>query len=155
MSLTPYAAAVGIVLAFLILGVGPTTQALLQGGGYLHGSVYGFDMYDKLVPLEWVKVIATSADYQFAVSTGANGTYGMYLPSGTYNLTVSAPGYKPYSSSVAVADGSSSTINVYLEQSGVPVPEFPAQAIFMVMIVAVAAALLTKKATKLKRSFSA
>lgn len=108
-------------------------------------------MYDELVPLLWVSVTATSADYNFVAYTGANGTYEMFLPAGTYNLSVSAPGYKPYSGSISVSDGSSSAINVYLEQSGVPVPEFPAQAVSIVVVAALAAALLSKRATKRKR----
>lgn len=147
----PYAAAVGIVLAILILGVGPTTaQTPLQGGGYIHGWVYGFNMWDELVPLEWVNVAATNADYEFVASTGVNGTFEMFLPAGTYKLTISAPGYKAYSSSVAVSDGSSSTVNLYLEQSGVPIPEFPAQAVSMIVVMALAVTLLSRKAMKRK-----
>ena len=119
-----------------------------QGGGYVQGWVYGFDMYDELIPLEWVNVTASNGDYRFVASTGVNGSYEMFLPTGTYNLTVSAPGYKSYSGTIAVSNGSSSTINVDLYESGVPVPEFPAQAISLLMILGVAAALLTKKATK-------
>jgi hypothetical protein len=143
------ALAVELVLVLLVLGSRPTSaQAPPQGGGYVQGWVYGFDMYDELVPLEWVNVTASNGDYRFVASTGTNGSYEMFLPTGTYNLTVSAPGYKSYSRAIAVSNGSSSTVTVYLYESGVPVPEFPVQAILLLMILGVAAALLTKKATK-------
>lgn len=143
------ALAVGMVLVMLVLGSRPTiAQAPPQGGGYVQGWVYGFDMYDELVPLEWVNVTASNGDYRFVASTGTNGSYGMFLPTGTYNLTVSAPGYKSYSRTIAVSNGSSSTINVNLYESGIPVPEFPAQAISLLVILGLAAALLTKKATR-------
>lgn len=143
------ALAVELVLVLLVLGSKPAiAQAPPQGGGYVQGWVYGFDMYDELVPLEWVNVTASNGDYRFVASSGTNGSYEMFLPSGTYNLTVSAPGYKSYSRTIAVSNGSSSTVTVYLYESGVPVPEFPAQAILLLMILGVAAALLTKKATK-------
>lgn len=146
------ALAVGMVLVMLVLGTRSTiAQAPPQGGGYVQGWVYGFDMYDELVPLEWVNVTASNGDYQFVASTGTNGRYEMFLPSGIYNLTVSAPGYKSYSSTLAVSNGSASTIDVYLYESGVPVPEFPAQAFSLLVILGVAAALLTKKATKRRR----
>ena len=143
------ALAVGLVLVMLVLGSRPTiAQAPPWGGGYVQGWVYGFDMYDELVPLVWVNVTASNGDYRFVAATGANGSYEMFLPVGTYNLTVSAPGYKSYSRTIAVSNGSASTVDVYLYESGVPVPEFPAQAISLLMILGVAAALLTKKATK-------
>jgi hypothetical protein len=142
------ALAVGIVLVMLVLGSRPTIAQAPQQGGYVQGWVYGFDMYDELVPLEWVNVTASNGNYQFVASTGANGSYEMFLPEGTYNLTVSAPGYKSYSRTIAVSDGSTSTVTVYLYESGVPVPEFPAQAISLLVMLGVATALLTKKATK-------
>jgi len=143
------ALAVGLVLVMLALGSGSTmAQAPPQAGGYIRGWVYGFDMYDELVPLAWVNVTASNGDYRFVAATGAGGSYEMFLPTGTYNLTVSAPGYKSYSRTIAVSNGSASTIDVYLYESGVPVPEFPAQAISLLLILGVAAALLTRKATK-------
>ena len=146
------ALAVGIVLVMLVLGSRPAiAQAPQQGGGYIQGWVYGFDMYDQLVPLEWANVTASDGVYQFVAATSANGGYEMFVPAGTYNLTVSAPGYKSYSRSIGVSDGSSSTVTVYLYESGIPVPEFPAQAISLLVMLGVAAALFTKKATKRTR----
>ena len=145
------ALAVGLVLVMLVLGSRPAVaQAPPGGGGFVQGWVYGFDMYDKLIPLAWVNVTASSGVYRFVAGTGTNGSYEMFLPSGVYNLTVSAPGYRSYSRTIAVSNGSSSTINVYLYESGVPVPEFPAEAISLLMILGVAAALIAKKATKLR-----
>jgi len=147
-----YAAAVSIALAMLIFGGRPAiAQAPMQGGGYVQGAVYGFDMYDKLIPLEWVNVTAANTQYRFVASTGAGGNYEIFLPGGAFNLSVDAPGYKPYSQSIFVGEGSSSVINMYLYQSGVPVPEFPAQAVLLVVSFAIAASLLTKKATRRKR----
>jgi hypothetical protein len=153
MKLAPYALALGIIIAILILRAPPTfAQTPQQGGGYIFGWVYGFNMWDELVPLEWVPVTATSVNYQFAVSTGANGTFEMFVPAGTYNLTVNAPGYKPHSLTVAVSEGSPSMASFYLEQSGVPIPEFPAQALSMIIAIALAVTLLSRKSTKRKPS---
>lgn len=138
-------AALGIVLAMLILSTRVTAAtAPTEEGGYLRGWVYGFDMYDELVPLVWVNVTANNANYNFVTSTGGGGEYEMFLPLGAYNLSVNAPGYKPYSQSIFVGDGSASTINMYLYQSGVPVPEFPTQTLSLAIVFVVAAALLTK-----------
>jgi hypothetical protein len=151
MRLIPYAVALGLVLAILVLGVRPATaQGSLQSGGVLFGYVYGFTMYDQLIPLEWVTVTATGGGYHFATSTGTGGNFEMFLPVGAYNVSISQPGYKPYSSTVAISDGSSSTVNFYLEESGVPIPEFPASTVSMIVVIVLAVTLLTRKATKLR-----
>ncbi len=151
MRLVPYAVALGLVLAILVLGVrSATAQGSLQSGGLLFGYVYGFNMYDQLIPLEWVTVTATGGGNHFSTSTGTGGTFQMFLPIGAYNVSVSQPGYKPYSSTVAISDGSSSTVNFYLEESGVPIPEFPASTVSMIVVIVLAVTLLTRKATKLR-----
>ena len=152
MRLAPYAAALGLLLAILIIRAPPTFAQVPQqgGGGLIYGSVYGFTWDNELVPLEWVQVTAANANYHFVVSTGANGTFEMYVPVGTYNLTVSPPGYVAHSSMISVSDGSSSTASFYLDQSHVPVPEFPAQTVLITMIMALAVTLLTRRAVKRK-----
>jgi hypothetical protein len=147
-----YAVAITIVLAALMIAT-PTTNAQVpsQGGGFLGGHVYGFDMYDKLQPLAWVQVTASNSNYKFVTSTGGGGDYGMFLPLGAYNLSVSAPGYTPYSRTVSIGEGSATDINMYLYESGIPVPEFPTQTIAMVIVFGVSGLLLAKRTAKRKR----
>jgi hypothetical protein len=118
------------------------------GSGYLYGQVLGFDQYNYLVPISWAKVIATNGMSVFAASTGGDGFYGMYLPAGYYNVTAIEPGFVPHTIFVAVSDGSSSSINFYLEQSHIPVPEFQPQMILAVMVIALAATFLAKRARR-------
>ena len=152
MKLAPYAVALGIFLTILLLRAPATSALSSQGGGMIRGWVYGFTWDDQLIPLEWVQVTATNPNYPpFTVSTGANGIFEMFVPTGTYNLTVSPPGYKTYSSMVSVADGSSSSASFYLEQSHVPIPEFPTQGVALIIAIALATTLLTRKSTKRKR----
>lgn len=127
-----------------------STQQQYGGGGMIRGNVYGFDMYDQLQPIAWASVIASNAQYSFVASTSGGGYYEMYVPTGAYNVTVNPPGYAPYSSSVAVSDGSSSAINFYLEQSHVPVPEYPQGAFVLVLFVALASVLVVQR-TMLRR----
>jgi hypothetical protein len=65
-------------------------------------------------------------------------------------VSVYVQGYTTQSSSVAVSDGSQSSINFFLEESHVPVPEFPAQMLSALMIIAIAATLVAKRAVKRK-----
>ncbi|MGA2971328.1 MAG: carboxypeptidase-like regulatory domain-containing protein [Candidatus Bathyarchaeia archaeon] len=121
------------------------------GGGLIRGQVLGFDMYDQLQPIEWATVTATNGQYKFVAYTGSSGYYEMYVPTGTYNVTVIEPGYTAYSNTVAVSDGSSTPSNFTLEQSHVPVPEFPTGMASTIAIVAITAALTVMKHRKRKR----
>ncbi len=153
MRLSPYVVALVIVLALVGLGVVSAQSQPRQGygGGDVAGFVYGYTMFDELVPLDWVPVTANSGQYNFTTSTFNNGAYHMFLPTGTYNMSVYEDGFKPYSMSVVVADGASLTgLNFYLERSEVPIPEFPGYMLTFMMIVAFASALLLKKTAKRK-----
>jgi len=121
------------------------------GGGMIRGTVYGFNMYDQLIPIAWAPVTAISGHYNFVAYTGGGGIYEMFVPVGVYNVTVVSPGYKANSMSVSVGDGSSSAVNFYLEQSGVPVPEFQPADFSIVLFVAVASVLLARRAVMRRR----
>jgi hypothetical protein len=121
------------------------------GGGQIAGYVLGFDMYDQLQPIEWASVIADNGQFHFVAYTGSNGWYSMFVPEGVYNVTVSEPGYRAYSNTVAVSDGSASTINFYLEESHVPVPEFPTGMASTIAIISMAAALIVLKLRRRKQ----
>ncbi len=121
------------------------------GGGGITGYVYGFDMFDQLQPIAWASVYADDGQYKFVAYSSSGGYYEMFVPTGTYNVTVVEPGYKPYSNTVAVSSGSTSTINFYLEQSHVPVPEFPSGMMQAFAVVTLSAALLAMRHSKRKR----
>ena len=146
-------AVAGIILATVALGARPAmAQSPAQvGGGYIQGYVYGFDMYNELIPLEWVQVSASNANYHFSTSTGGDGGYLLYLPVGAYNVTVYAPGFTSSSQTAAVPNGGGSQVSFYLQESGVPVPEFPSGVFPMLLALIGGAALLTKRATRRKR----
>jgi hypothetical protein len=151
----PYVAAVTVLLGALAIGVmvvsAQSNSQPLAGGGLIHGTVYGFNMYNQFVPVEWASVTAVSDQYNFVSYTGAGGEYEMFVPEGSYNVTVNPPGYRAYSMSVAVSDGSSSAVNFYLEQSGVPVPEFQPSTFAIALFVAMASVLLAKRATRRRK----
>ena len=116
-----------------------------SGGGAIQGTVLGFDMYNRLEPIAWATVTADNGLRNFTTYSSGDGFYFMYVPTGAYNLTVTQPGYFAYSSAVAVSDGSTSTINVTLELSHVPVPEFQPNFTLMVMILTLGAALVIRR----------
>jgi hypothetical protein len=143
-----------LFLGFLLLAThNASGQMPVSGVGVIYGWVYGFTWDDRLVPLVWVQVTASNPNYPpFTASTGANGLFELTVPAGTYNLTVAPAGYQMKSSMVPVSDGSSSMASFYLEESHVPIPEFPTQMVTAVMIIALAVTMLVSKTSKRKQS---
>ena len=157
MKLEPYVFAVAIFLFILAAGIGRVAaQTPFQTGGYLQGYVYGLTTDNELVPLVWANVTASNSNYRFVAATGVKGKFEMFLPPGTYNLSVSSPGFKTYTRALAVSNGSALSLTFCLYESGAPISEFPVQIASTIMILTLAAAaLLTKRATKRKRQSSA
>jgi len=151
---TRYVVVVAFSITVLILStklVGAQLQPQQQyggGGGLITGSVYGFNMYNELEPIAWAPVYARSSQFSFTAYTGGGGYYQMYVPQGTYNVSVVEPGYVTYSNVVAVGPGSASSINFYLEQSHVPVPEFPSGMVSAITVLAMAAVVVAVRRTK-------
>ena len=80
------------------------------------------------VPLSWVKITLSGSP---AVTTAysADGSYSVRAADGTYTLTFSALGYKPYTVTVTVSSGATQVISADLVESFEPIPEFPLGAI--------------------------
>ena len=153
-----YFAAAALVVAILLLAgrivhaQPQVQQAYGGGGGMIAGTVYGFNMYDEFVPIAWAPVSASNGHTTYVAYTGGNGYYSMYVvPSGVYNVTVTTPGYVTYTNTVAVSPGSASTSNFYLEQSHVPVPEFPSGMVSAVVLVTLASVLVAARRIKRKK----
>lgn len=151
-----YVLAAVLVISLVILSgkfasAQPQAQSYGPGGGMITGYVLGFDMFDQLQPVEWASVYANDGQHTFVAYTGGGGYYEMFVPTGFYNVTVVEPGYVPYSNSVSVSNGSGNSINFYLEQSHVPVPEFPTGIASIISIVTLSAALIALRRSKRKR----
>ncbi|MGA3405024.1 MAG: carboxypeptidase regulatory-like domain-containing protein [Candidatus Bathyarchaeia archaeon] len=135
----------------LVLAQPHPNQYYGSGGGMITGTIFGFNMWDQLEPVDWASVHANNGQRTFVAYSGAGGFYEMFVPTGLYNVTVVQPGYVNYSNTVAVSDGSTSSINVYLELSHVPVPEFQPNLTLMLMILTLGTALVIRRRS-LKRS---
>ena len=143
-----------IVLVALALtyftGLSPEATGVRPGWGTLRGAVWGYNMYDDAVPLVWARVSAYSDGFLVeSVSTGLNGSYIMFLPSGLLNVTVEHPGFKIQTKVIAISEGGVAQMNFYLERSEIPIPEFEA---YLLPIMVVVLLVLTRAVTKKKRS---
>jgi len=157
MRLLPYWIAFGVLTALLLAGLSTASasshvQPGQYGGGYLQGYVFGYNMWDELVPLGWADISASNELYTFSYSAYGDGSYGFYLPTGTFNVTVEEPGFISQSRMLTVSDGSATTgFNFFLERSNVPVPEFPTQLFAVLMVIAIGGTLLAKRTIRRNR----
>lgn len=126
------------------------SDSLQYGGGLVYGQVLGFNMYDELVPLEWAKVMAFDENGEIveSVSTLKNGYYEMFLPVGKFQLKVECPGYIEQTMDIAVSSGSSISVNFYLKQSGIPIPEFPYPILQLLIVLALLIVIKIMKSKK-------
>ncbi len=150
-----YALVFATVVALMLVGAklvtarSGTTQ-YYGPGGEISGRVLGFTMFDELRPIAWATITADNGQQTFVTYSGAGGFYYVYVPAGSYNVTVVEPGYTTQSGTVAVSDGPA-VINFNLEQSHVPVPEFPTGIIYIIAAVALSAAMVAIRRTKRNR----
>jgi len=120
-----------VLLAFSVgtlYAVASATPMVQAQGGVVYGVVYWTDMYGDMRPMAWgVQVTADDGANPTVLAYTTNGTYAMWLPEGTYEVTASAPpGFFPQTySNIIVSPGSSTPLDFTLEATGEPVPELP------------------------------
>ena len=135
-----------LVAVLLILSVVASASLILPSYGamsVIRGTIYWYDQYGDLHPFSWVQVTATSMDGEVTVaSSTTDGTYILYVASGTYNVTASSdPGYIPQSKTVYVSPGGvAAGVDFQLESSGKPIPELPAPLVPVLLLVTMLAA---------------
>jgi len=85
------------------------------------GIARGLDMYDNLIPLSWATMTAYGP-----ILTGTSsldGFYEMWIPSGTYTLGVSAPGYETQGIEIVVSMGWETSVDFDMKPPGSSSPE--------------------------------
>ena len=145
------AASVCIMINITTVSASWKTEISYGAGGRVHGHVYGFNVYDELVTLSWATVAAVQDGETVETAYSFDGFYEMYLPSGTFDLVVEAPGYFSETRSVFIGDGSDFAIDFFMERNNQPIPEFPTLAIQAIsMLSLLATLLLVRKKTRAK-----
>ena len=93
--------------------------------------------------MAWAQVTADDGNSPPIVAYTTDGSYLMWLPTGTYNITaLSEPGFFPDSvANVVVSPGSSTSIDFTLEPTGEPIPELPpwAQPLILLCVISITA----------------
>ncbi|MBS7625697.1 carboxypeptidase regulatory-like domain-containing protein [Candidatus Bathyarchaeota archaeon] len=96
----------------------------VAAGGAIQGTVYTRNHLGDYRATGWANITVTGGPLIHSAQSHVDGSYQIYLPAGTYTITAELPGYKPSTATVSVSEGSFTTLNFYLEESGVPIPEF-------------------------------
>jgi hypothetical protein len=109
-----------ILLSSLTL-VGSSEAA---AGGSVAGTIYVRNYLGDYRAAGWANVTATDGVSVIRAHSESDGRYFMFLPTGNWRVTASMPGYDEVTKVVAVSDGSATSYDFYLQQSGVPIPEF-------------------------------
>jgi len=98
--------------------------------GFVSGTALAFTWANDFRPLSWAVVSVTGASGSTWNYYTYDGEYQMYLPGGSYAMTISNPGIASQTLSISVTGGEFSTAgNVYMQQSNIPVPEFSSLAV--------------------------
>jgi hypothetical protein len=93
--------------------------------GFISGTALAFTWVNDFRSLSWATVSVVGASGKTWNYYTYDGQFEMYLPEGSYLLTISSPGIASQTLSIAVTGGEFGTAaNVYLQQNNVPVPEF-------------------------------
>jgi len=107
-----------------VVSMTPTVQAQ---SGSVHGMVYWIDMYGDAHPMAWAQVTASDGVNSPVIAYTTDGSYTMWLPEGTYDITASSePGFFPETiTGFVVSPGSATGLDFILKPTGKPIPELP------------------------------
>jgi len=124
----------------------------LDQRGLVQGTVYGYTHCGDWRSASWVTILALAADGKEYKWYSFDGAYEMWLTPGTYTLSVipwyptMKEGFKAQSlPGFAVSEGSQLSMDFFLEQSEVPIPEFPVTAIVLASALAASLFILRRR----------
>jgi hypothetical protein len=128
--------------------LGPSAAHAQESYGRVEGRVWWIDMHGDMHPLVWATVEAISDTVTVTTSSDGNGYYFLYVKEGGYTLRASHVGFITQEAEILVSPQSVTVIEFYLEESGVPIPEFPPILLNLAIFMAIAlgAALLRWRA---------
>jgi len=148
----PYEQRTKVIIPGAHLGGEASVMFELDLRGLVQGTVYGYTHCGDWRAASWVTILALGADGKEYRWYSFDGAYEMWMTPGTYTLHIipwtptiqeghkvaTLPGF-------AVSEGSALAMNFYLEQSGIPIPEFPVTAIVLASALAASLFILRRR----------
>lgn len=149
--LGPYELRYDVVIPGANLGGESSAIFELDRLGLVTGNVLGYTYCDDWRTVSWTNVKFTAADGTAFDYYTSDGRFAAWLKSGPYTASVifwtpsKSEGYKVQTIPYYVSDGALGSFNVYLEQSGVPIPEFPSATIALASALAASLFILRRR----------
>jgi hypothetical protein len=113
-----------LVFSFSILAISANEALAVGGAAGIGGKVYTRNHMGDYRETGWANITAAGEHGVFEGQFNMGGNYYMFVPPGNYLVTAQMPGYIEQAYDVSVSEGGSVTLNFYMEQSGIPIPEF-------------------------------
>jgi len=113
----------------------------LNLNGYMRGQVLALTWSDEARSASWIRIQASNNNGLSLVAYSLDGFYDMYLLPGAYSLrvtewTVRSEGHKVIDTmQVYVSPGQQGSVNLVLEESGIPLPEPSAVLLLSLLLV--------------------
>jgi len=149
--LGPYELRYDVVVPGTNLGGESSVIFELDRRGLVDGTVVGYTYCDDWRSCAWTTVQFTAADGTVFSHYTFDGWFSAWLNSGPYTAAVifwspaKQEGFKVQTMPYHVSDGALGAFNVYLEQSGVPIPEFPVAAVVLASALAASLFVLRRR----------
>ena len=123
----------------------------LDRRGLVKGNVFGYTYCDDWRSVAWTSVRFTAADGTSFDHYTFDGWFGAWLNTGPYTVSIiywtptKQEGYKVQTMPYHVSEGTVGSFNIYLEQSKIPIPEFPASLAVLTAGLAASLSILRRK----------
>ena len=149
--LGPYELRYDVVVPGTHLGGESSAIFELDRLGLITGYVFGYTYCDDWRTVSWTNVKFVGADNKAYDYYTFDGKFAAWLKPGPYTASViywtptKGEGYKVQTMPYHVSDGAFGAFNVYLEQSQVPIPEFPVAAIVLASALAASLFILRRR----------
>jgi len=150
MKFTRFLAALMLTVVVLLLSSRIVSANYLPQQNLQNTALQGYVLGSGSVgiqPIDWALITLKNGQQSFEVFSGITGFYQIYLPGGTYNITVNVPvdpSYLNYSTTLMIPNGTTTLMNFQLQQI-LPVPEIHTPLTTAMILSAAGATLLARK----------
>jgi hypothetical protein len=129
---------------------GATAALSLDLRGIVIGAVYARNMRGDFRTVSWANILFETPTQTYQTYS-FDGFYESYLPQNIYTIKVEEPGLSHQDERIMLSDAATITSEVYMSQTGVPIPEFSIHASTVLTIYLCISYLLASKRTKVKK----
>jgi len=116
--------------------------------GYIGGGLTAFTWSNERRPVSWAtfSVAGASLGNTTLKTYSIDGTYDGFLPGGSYQLTITEPGYTSFSTPFVVTEGEATAgLFLQIQRANIPIPEFSGLAVVLLSTLAASLYILRRR----------